>query len=189
MKRVMLVRHAEPRIEADIPAEDWALTSRGIAAANRLASELARLGPTIILASPERKAVETANILSAVLGLPIEQEERFSEHGAGPGEFLADYAEFRDLVKRHFDHSDDVVMRQESSRDAGARFAEALASWLTTPPTDVPVTVSHGRIMSSWLGGLTETSAWDIWTNLRMPDLIEVDLDRKTFRTIDFPLF
>jgi hypothetical protein len=32
-------------------------------------------------------------------------------------------------------------------------------------------------------------SAWDVWTELRMPDLIEVDLEQRTYRSIDIPLF
>lgn len=80
-------------------------------------------------------------------------------------------------------------MRQESARSARERFADGLR--LRFPgraSSDVPVIVSHGRIMSSWLAGLGGMSAWEIWTDLHMPDLIEADLDSKSFRSIDVPL-
>jgi broad specificity phosphatase PhoE len=189
MTTVLLVRHAEPSIDIELPAAEWSLTERGIRSTNLLATELASFRPTVIIASPERKAIDTARLLSDSLGIPCEQEDRFSEHGADPGEFLADYGEFRALVKRHFDHPDQMIMRGESAHAAGLRFGDAIQSWLERSPAELPVIVSHGRILSSWLGSVSGTSAWEIWTELRMPDLIQVNLTARTYRSIDVPLF
>ncbi len=189
MRRLMLVRHAEPHIDIDLPAAEWFLTPRGVERTRRLAAELIAANPSLILASPERKALETARILAGEFNLPIEQDERFSEQGAEAGQFLTDYAEFRALVRYHFDHPDEVVLRQESSRAAATRFGEALRTrFERLDPAGPPVIVSHGRIMASWLASLTGASAWDIWTELRLPDLLDVDLERGTFRSIDVPL-
>jgi broad specificity phosphatase PhoE len=188
MNRLLLVRHAEPSIDPAVAASEWSLAERGVRSASLVAAELARFGPTMIIASPERKAIDTARILSDGLGLPLEVDNRFSEHGAEPGEFMAEYGTFRDLVKRHFDRPDETVMRGESSRAAGLRFAEAVQDRLAHSPNDLPVIVSHGRIMSSWLGSLAGSSAWEIWTGLRMPDLIDVDLATGTFRAVDVSL-
>lgn len=187
MPRVMLVRHAEPHIDIDRPAAEWSLTPRGVSSTQRLAVELLEANPSLIVASPERKALETARILAGALDLPIDQDERFSEQGAEAGQFLTDYAEFRALVRHHFDHPDQVVLRQESSHAAGERFADALRARLETT-VGVPVIVSHGRIMASWLASLTGSHAWEIWTALRLPDLLDVDIDGGTYRSIDVPL-
>lgn len=188
MPRVMLVRHAEPEIDVSLPAEQWVLTSRGRESAARLVSTLAEFAPTVIIASPELKAVETAQVLADGLGLDLELDTRFSEHGVGPMEFIEDYNEFRGLVRRHFGFPDEVVMRKESSRAAGDRFAAGVQERLAAAPESVPVIVSHGRIVSSWLASLAGASAWEIWTELRMPDLIDVDLASNTFRTVPFPI-
>lgn len=189
MRRVLLVRHAEPHIEIDLPASEWSLTPRGVASTQRLAAELMALRPALIVASPERKALQTAHVLAGELNLPIEIDEHFSEQGAEAGQFLTDYAEFRALVRHHFDHPDEVVLRQESSRAAADRFGAALDDRLRVlTPDDVPVIVSHGRIMASWLASLTDTEAWEIWTALRLPDLLDVDLDAGTFLSVDIPL-
>ncbi|MDQ3442046.1 MAG: phosphoglycerate mutase family protein [Chloroflexota bacterium] len=186
MHRVLLVRHAEPNIDIDQPAGEWSLTPRGVASTQRLAVELKAAYPALIVASPERKALETAQILGEELNLPIEQDARFSEQGAEAGQFLTDYAEFRALVRYHFDHPDEVVLRQETSHAAGERFAEALLTRLEPLGSPgPPVIVSHGRIMASWLASLTGSGAWDIWTALRLPDLLDVDIDGKTFRSLD----
>lgn len=189
MNRVMLVRHAEPDIDIALPAADWALTARGVASTQRLAIELARFRPPRVIASPERKALETARILAGALDIPIELDDRFAEQGADAGQFLADYAEFRALVRRHFDRPEEVVLRGESAHAAGERFASGVRSSLETmAPADLPVIVSHGRIIASWLASLTGSSAWDIWTELRLPDLLDVDIDGKTFRSVEIPL-
>jgi len=187
MPRVMLVRHAEPHIDIDLPAAEWSLTPRGVASTQRLAVELLAANPSLIIASPERKALETARILAGALDVLIEQDERFSEQGAEAGQFLTDYAEFRALVRHHFDHPGEVVLRQESSHAAGERFGDALRARLESAP-GVPVIVSHGRIMASWLASLTGSSAWEIWTALRLPDLLDVDIDGRTYRSVDVPL-
>jgi probable phosphoglycerate mutase len=190
MQRIVLVRHAEPEIEIDKPAAEWALTERGMESSRRLAGELGDLACTVVIASPERKAIQTGQILADALGLPLEQDPRFAEQGAEPGEFYHDYAEFRTRVRQHFAVPEEVILRGESSRAAGARFGAAIASLQGSASDDaVPVIVSHGRIMASWLASLTGTSAWEIWTGLRMPDLIDVDLEQSSFRSIPIPLY
>jgi broad specificity phosphatase PhoE len=190
MNRLIVVRHAEPDIDTGKPAAEWPLTSRGVASSRRLATVLSGLHPTVIVASPERKAVETAMLIAESLELPMSIDERIAEQGAGPDEFLEDYNDFRELVRRHFEQSDDLVFRQEPSRVAGERFGQCVASCMERAGgTDVPVLVSHGRIMASWLGRLCKQSSWDIWNEFRMPDLIEVDLDRATYRAHEVPLF
>jgi len=186
MQRLMLVRHAEPQIEIDQPASEWTLTPRGVASTQRLAGVLKESAPTFVVASPERKALETARILAGELDIPIERDERLSEQGAEAGQFLTDYAEFRALVRHHFDHPDEVVMRQESSRAAGARFAAAVRERVEVD--GLPVIVSHGRIMASWLASVCGADAWQIWSELRLPDLLEVDLDAGTYRPVPLPL-
>jgi broad specificity phosphatase PhoE len=158
-----------------------------MASTNRLAAVLTAFEPTRIVASPERKAVETGRILADALQLPLGEAAHFSEQGAGPHEFIDDYRAFRSLVRDHFNRPDEVIMRHESSLAAGRRFGEGVKA--LDGRDAVPVIVTHGRIMASWLSALSGANAWDIWTGLRMPDLVEVDLEARAFRRIDFPLF
>jgi broad specificity phosphatase PhoE len=129
-------------------------------------------------------------LIAESLELPMSIDERIAEQGAGPDEFLEDYNEFRALVRQHFESPDDLVFRREPSRAAGERFGQCVASCRERAEgTDVPVLVSHGRIMASWLGSLVNRPAWDIWNEFRMPDLIEVHLDKATYRAHEVPLF
>lgn len=181
MDRIVLVRHAEPDIDPQVAAADWGLTARGVQASRRLAVVLSGLNPGWIVTSPERKARETAALLAESLEIPVETDERLAEHGAGPNEFFADYNEFRQLVEAHFAHPDQVVFRGEASSTAAARFGNSVTDCAARLDHGMPVLVSHGRIIASWLSGMSGHPATEIWNELRMPDLIEVDLQRGTF--------
>lgn len=188
MNRVILVRHAEPQVEIEIPASAWSLTTRGEQSTRRLVHRLATLRPGMIVASPERKALQTAALLVEGLELSLQQDERFSEQGADVGAFYPDYADFRARVEEHFARPDEVVFRGESSHAAAERFANGVASIGEQSINGVPVIVSHGRIMASWLASVTGEPAIGIWDALRMPDLLEVDLDTKRYRSIPIDL-
>lgn len=188
MDRIVLVRHAEPDVDPQLAAAEWALTPRGVKAARRMAVALSGLNPGWIVTSPERKARETAALLAESLEIPVEVDERLAEHGADPHEFFADYNEFRRLVEAHFAQPDQVVFRGEASATAAARFGASATDCAARLNDGLPVLVSHGRIISSWLSGLTGQSATDIWNELRLPDLIEVDLRQGTFRSHYVPI-
>ncbi len=187
MNRLLLVRHAEPEIDVAVPSAAWPLTARGVASAGRLATAVAEFAPTRVISSPEVKAVETGRVVATALGLPLEVDDHFAEHGAGPDQFIADYREFRAIVRRFFDEPQAVVFRDESCQAAAARF-DAGVTDVTGRLGDIPIVITHGRIMSSWLANVSGGTAWDIWTGLRMPDLIEVELDARAFRTVAFSL-
>ena len=188
MTRVILVRHAEPQVDTDIPASAWILTVRGEDATRRLVSRIAALRPATVVSSPECKALQTAGLLVEALDLSMTSDERFAEQGAESGAFEVDYAKWRASVQEHFARPDDVVLRGESSRAAGGRFGSGIALLKEKHPATTPVIVSHGRIMASWLSQLAGSPAMEVWTALRMPDLIDVDLTAGTYRSIHIDL-
>lgn len=186
MERLILVRHAEPEISPRLEAAAWPLTSRGEIAVRRLATILSGLEPGWIVSSPERKARETAALLAESLEIPVAEEPLIAEQGAGPDEFIQDYGDFRERVRAHFAQPDEVVFRNEAAAAAANRMSVCVDQ--CGDAGGVPVLVSHGRIMASWLASLTGQDAWAIWNDFRMPDLIEVDLKARTFRSHDVPL-
>lgn len=189
MEHVILVRHAEPEVNPAQAAAEWSLTDRGILAARRLATVLSGFGPGYIITSPERKAHETAALLAESLDLAVAEDTRLAEQGAGPDEFIPDYGQFRHLVHDHFSQPETVVFRGEASGAAGKRLAACVAGCREHDGEEgVPVLVSHGRIMASWLSQVSGRDPWSIWNDFRLPDLIVVDLAGGTFRSIDVPI-
>jgi 2,3-bisphosphoglycerate-dependent phosphoglycerate mutase len=186
MERLILVRHAEPEVNPAQAAAEWPLTTRGALAVRRLATVLSGLEPTWIITSPERKARETAALLAESLEIPVAEDELIAEQGAGPDEFIADYQTFRGLVQTHFAQPRDVVFRNEAAADAARRMTTCVDRCRAAG--GVPVLVSHGRIMASWLADLTGQDPWEIWNSFHLPDLIEANPTARTFRSHHVPL-
>lgn len=84
-----LVRHAEAEKAPNAGAD------RGLTAAGRAAFEalVRRLAPTLklgrVVSSPYRRARETAGILAAAAGLPLEQDQALAAGGCGGPGILA----------------------------------------------------------------------------------------------------
>jgi broad specificity phosphatase PhoE len=84
--RVLLVRHGESEGNASGIIQgrlDYGLTAAGRAQAECVADYLAAQGVTRIVSSPLLRAHQTAEIIAARLGLPIEPDPRLQEYDIG----------------------------------------------------------------------------------------------------------
>lgn len=162
------------------------LSPAGRQSARALAFDLGRWSPGLIVVSPERKALETGNEMSAVLDLGVTTNDDLQEQGFGSVRFLADPAAFEAAVRLHFHDPLQAVLGDESSDAAARRFEDALDGILSTARSSSgpPIVVTHGRILASFLSRLTGEDAFSIWKSLRLPDAMMVDPERRKFSTI-----
>ena len=86
MRRLVLVRHAQVRLDPELPPRSWELTAEGRAAAERLARLPVFAGVEAVVTSPEPKARVTAEPIAKAAGveLRVEQELREAERGPAP---------------------------------------------------------------------------------------------------------
>lgn len=181
-RQIVLVRHAMPVVVPSCPARSWPLADEGKAQASDLVERLLPLAPNLVVTSIERKARETGDIIAASLGLERVTVDGFHEQGADTVPYIDDAAEFRAAVERHFALADRAVLGTETSRDAARRFTAALdIIHGQSPKARLPLVVSHGRIMASFLSELTGDDPWEIWRELAIPDLLLVDLEAGRF--------
>jgi broad specificity phosphatase PhoE len=173
MPRLCLVRHTTPEVNPDRPAEEWAVGEEGRLQVEAIVDEVREIGPTAIVSSPELKARVTAEILAQGTGLDVRIDDRLAEQGLGAVPFYGGHDEFHARVREHFSLPDAVILGNESSRAAASRFNEVVQAF---GPNDVPVLVSHGRILSAWLASQVALDAYDIWENLQMPDALLVEI-------------
>ncbi|MGC4106685.1 MAG: histidine phosphatase family protein [Thermomicrobiales bacterium] len=166
----IILRHARPDVQPERPASEWPLAPEGWDAAQRLGERLRGFGPLRVVASAERKAIQTGE----AIGGAVKVDDRFGEQGRGTVPFLPGDA-FHDRVIAHFRQPEDRILGDEASAEAAARFDAALGDSLAGEDDALPVIVSHGRIVSAWIaaqatmpGGTQEAEM--IWQGLRMPD-------------------
>lgn len=125
------------------------LNPRGQAQAHRLAA-LLRVRPLAALfSSPVARAMETAQILSSALRMPITVEQRVTEIGMGEWEglFWKDVGD--DLVKKNwYDNPAEARLPGgETLREAQVRAVAAVEQALARPATHPVLFVSHADVI------------------------------------------
>ena len=104
MKTLFLVRHAKSsRDDSELPDRERPLNERGMHDASRVGEQLAKRGakPDLILSSPARRAITTAEVVARKLdykGKDIVVDDRL--YAATPDELLAVVHELDDKTKR-----------------------------------------------------------------------------------------
>jgi broad specificity phosphatase PhoE len=130
--RAWYVTHPQVRIDPAVPVPDWGLSDVGRARAQAAARCGWARGLTALVASAERKAVETAEILAAPRGLGVEIRPLTHENDRSATGFLPP-PEFEAVANEFFARPLESARGWERAADAQARIrAEvdaALADW------------------------------------------------------------
>src|SRR5579884_1059252 len=125
MPKLVLVKHSLPHIVPDVPARQWQLAEEGRRRCRPLAERLAHYRPAVITASSEPKALETARLVAAHLGVPYRMAEGLHEHDRENVGFLGEQ-EFDAAVAHFFARPDELVLGRETAARARRRFAAAV---------------------------------------------------------------
>ncbi len=183
--RVILVRHARPRVLLARPAQEWELSTAGRDAADRLCALALFERATGYFAGPEPKMRATLAAVAAERGLTVETAAAFAESQSGA--WLAD-AQFLATVGRFFTTPDEPPAADwEPAAVATARFAAGIDGLrvhygpVASPGHVNPGTfavASGGRVLTAYLASLLNYSpeaAFQVWRRLRMPDVAVVE--------------
>lgn len=169
---VVLVRHADPAATPDADPRRWPLSAEGRAAARRLQE---RLPSGLWVASTETKARETLE-LAAGGAVPVPQDEGFDEvrrEGEPFGEHFQ-AGRYAWIAGRH----DERHTGWETRQQAADRFEDAVRRHAPDAAEGVLVVGTHGMVLTAWLvlvaRRLDPEHATRFWTDLRLPDVIEV---------------
>jgi 2,3-bisphosphoglycerate-dependent phosphoglycerate mutase len=172
---VILVRHAQSVIPRAGGPDDYhrPLTETGLAQAERLVTELARVRPTLVASSPYLRAVQTVEPFARAVGMPVRTEWELREWDSGfePG---PDYA-------RHYAESwadPDFARPGAESLDQLTRRATAILTSIAERHLDGTVVIgSHGTFVSRVLAGFGVTTVdWPFNRAMPMPAIYRLDL-------------
>lgn len=143
--------NAERRIQGQL--KEVALSVNGRQQARAIADELATTNATLIIASDLDRTMQTAEIISERLQLPIVAEPALRERhfGITQGQFYADVA---DLVHEWWKHADHRVEGGESNREVYERVSRYLQRLIADPPGRELILVTHGGTMNMALAWL-----------------------------------
>jgi broad specificity phosphatase PhoE len=167
---LILVRHGRPKIDLDAPPTTWTLCHEGQVGCAQLAEQIVAYKPTAVVASPDPKALETAQILAHRLGLEVVVDEGLHEHKRPAASFGSEQ-EFRDSIAKVFAQPAAAASGGESTQQAAERLAKTLAKYQGKPL----LAVTHGTVLSLYLAERLGVDAHDLWRSLHMPDAFVLD--------------
>lgn len=175
MRKLVLTRHSQPRIERDVPAAEWRLSESGRRRAESLAAELRHYRANVIWCSREPKAKETAEIVGSALGVPIRVMDGLEEHHRHNVPFFPTTQEFEQAVDEFISQPSRLVLGTETARQACDRFTGAIEAILEADSADA-IVITHGTVMTLYLAQLADIQPMRLWRELRTPCLVEVEL-------------
>ena len=149
MSTLRYITHPQVEIDLSTPVARWGLNALGRERAARLAAQPWLANIRRIVCSSETKALETARILGAQLGLEPEVRSATGENDrTATGPLPA--AEFEQLADRFFAEPDVSVRGWERACDAQRRIADQLADLLRSGDEREIVVVGHGGVGTLW---------------------------------------
>lgn len=155
--------HPEVVMDAAVPVPDWGLSETGVARVAALARRLGALVDTQIVASTERKAVETARPLAALSGRDPAIRADTCENDRSATGFLPP-AEFEATANAFFSEPDRSVRGWETARAAQRRIVAAVRTVITGFPQNSLLICGHGAVgtlLYCRLSGLAIDRKWD----------------------------
>jgi broad specificity phosphatase PhoE len=171
MANLILVKHAMPQLEPDVPSREWRLGDTGREGAALLAERLAPYAPGVIVASAEPKATETAQIAAARLGMPMTTRDGLHENDRTDLGWLST-TELEARIARFFAEPGTLVMGNETADQAHARFAAAVDAVCAAHPDETVVIVAHGTVITLYVSRATGIELFPFWTRLGLPSFV-----------------
>ena len=148
MGELIVVKHAAPHIVEDLPSSKWVLSELGMEQCEELYSRLAQYNPASLYTSEEPKAVQTAEILGARLGIPVSPTPQLHENDRTGLPFFKDKTEFNARLRAFFLRPSERVVGNESADEAHARFIGAVREVLASAQGQPTLIVAHGTVIT-----------------------------------------
>ncbi len=176
MTSLILIRHSIVRQQPEISAHQWQLTDEGRARGLRLAEQLRRYQPGVVVTSAEPKAVQTGQLVAQTLDLPLETEPGLHEHLRESAPYYPDPRDFEARIEALLQHPDQLVFGDETGNAAGDRLQAALEAIIQRHPHTPIAAVSHGTVMSLFLARVAGVEPVSFWQTLGMPGYVVLRL-------------
>ena len=174
MSSLILVKHSLPEIVPALPASRWELSPEGCRRCWTLAQRLAEYKPRIVASSLEPKASQTALLLGAWLGVPMELCAGLHEHQRASVEFTPQ-AQFEASISAFFANPDQQVFGDESAEQALGRFQRSITGLLMRHPAGDLAVVSHGTVISLFVSHLCGGEPFALWKRLDLPSFVVLE--------------
>jgi broad specificity phosphatase PhoE len=175
LRKLILIKHASPRVDPNVASERWELSEQGRGSCVALAEAVRPYGPAVIVSSSELKAEQTAQLVAARLGLEVKPGADLYEHDRGnvphmPGR------EFISMMELLFRRPGDLVLGDETADEAAERFGSAVEQVLAAHPEGNVAIVSHGTVIALLLSRHGAGRGFQIWREMGLPSIAVLEV-------------
>jgi broad specificity phosphatase PhoE len=183
-RTLTLVKHARPEKLEGVDSHEWPLSAQGKADTAKLASLLQSRTYAAVITSSEPKAAETGDLLAAALSLTATRNPGLNEHDRSNVPLMKT-PEFVSAIANFFRRPTQLVLGNETARQALKRFELAMDDVLAKHPTGDLLIVSHGTVLALWIAQYAQTDPYETWRKMGLPSYVHLDwpsceiLDRK----------
>jgi broad specificity phosphatase PhoE len=185
MSYLILIRHSISQPDAESSAHDWQLTDEGRRKCAALAERLRPYGIKQLYSSDEPKAVQTAELVAENLGgLPVTLDAQLRETQRETAPYFTDINDFTNAIQKAMNQPQQLLYGEETFEAARIRFTEAVNRIVANSGSESVALVSHGTILSLYIGKVVGKHPFDVWKMLGMPAYIVFSLPDMDF--IDF---
>lgn len=168
MRYLILIRHSQSKLDPGRDAHLWSLTQIGKQRCLSLAQALKLYKLEQIITSTEPKAIETGRETAQHLNIPTQTAEGLHEHDRIAVPFYDDHTEFLGLVGQLFAQPDQLVFGNETANQALSRFSQAVDAVIKQTTGNIGI-VTHGTVMSLFVGKVSGRDAHTYWQQLKLP--------------------
>jgi broad specificity phosphatase PhoE len=141
----LYLSHPQVSIDPAVPVPEWGLNEVGRARTEALAQQAWVRSFGRIISSSETKALETAGILAAGLGVDVEVFPSLHENDRSATGFLPP-PEFEQVADQFFKHAEESIRGWERAADAQARIIGAVLRALASASDRPAILVGHGGV-------------------------------------------
>ena len=175
MRKLILVKHASPKVDPNVPPELWSLSDEGRGRCAALAQALIPYSPAVIVSSSEPKAQETAELIARELGVETKEGTDLYEHERTnvphmPGR------EFISMMELLFRRPGELVLGDETADEAADRFEQAVGQVLAAYPDGNVAIVSHGTVIALMLARQGAGRGFQIWREMGLPSFAVLEV-------------
>lgn len=184
MKEIILIRHAPTEPVDSVAATDWQLTEEAQYLCEKLAIQLKQYDIQHIYTSTEHKAQQTGQYVADVFNLAYSTVDNLHETERKSKNFYQNEDEFKANVKAAMQSPDELLFGDETFTAACERFSKQVALLAKNHPAETIAIVSHGRVLSMYLGNVMSKEPEIIWEALGMPAYAVLAWESKIIKTV-----
>ena len=183
MRKLILIKHASPFVVPGAPPERWKLSDKGREACGPLADRLREYEPTVVVASEEPKARETAEEVGRRLAVRVETLAGLAEHDRSNVPHMRS-GEFISNVELLFRRPRELVLGSETAEQAAARFEAAVEDVLMRHADGNVAIVSHGTVLALFIAGHSDRKPFELWREMGLPSFAVLSIPQKNVQTL-----